>query len=300
MTTELAFERDFDVPYGSPEQVSGLVRRIVCRNPGPFTFTGTNTYVVGRGEVAIIDPGPDDDAHFDALKAAVGGEAVSHILVTHSHHDHSSLAPRLKALTGAPVLAYGRAAKADEDSGQALDAGFDLAFRPDLILRHGDVITGKDWSLTALHTPGHTSDHLALALEQESALFSGDHVMAWSTSIVAPPDGSMADYFASLRLLLDRGEEVYWPGHGGPSRTPQRFVRALIAHRQMREAAILARIRQGDRTVPDIVRAVYRDLDPRLHGAAALSALAHVEHLIAQGQVACDGPASLAAILRAA
>lgn len=298
--TDLAFERDFDVPYGSPEQVSALVRRIVCRNPGPFTFTGTNSYIVGSGEVAIIDPGPADNAHLDALRAALGGEAVSHIVVTHSHHDHSSLAPRLKALTGAPVYAYGRIPSADEDSGQALDAGFDLAFCPDFTLRHGDVIAGKNWSLALLHTPGHTSDHLALALEQENALFSGDHVMAWSTSIVAPPDGSMADYFASLRLLLDRGDKIYWPGHGGPSRTPRRFVRALIAHRQMRESAILARIRQGDRTVPDIVRAVYRDVDPRLHGAAALSVLAHVEHLIAQGSVACDGKASLTAILRAA
>lgn len=300
MTTKLEFERDFEVRYGQLEQVSGLVRRIVCRNPGPFTFTGTNTYVVGQGTVAIIDPGPDDGAHFDAIRAAIGGETVSHILVTHSHHDHASLAPRLKALTGAPVHAHGRVARADEDSGQALDAGFDLAFRPDHILRHGDVIAGRDWSLDVMHTPGHTSDHLALSLEEEKALFSGDHVMAWSTSVVAPPDGSMADYLASLRLLLDRGEEVYWPGHGGPSRTPQRLVRALIAHRQMREAAILARIRQGDRTVPDIVRAVYRDVDPRLHGAAALSALAHVEHLIAKGEVACDGPASLTAILRAA
>jgi glyoxylase-like metal-dependent hydrolase (beta-lactamase superfamily II) len=297
--TDLPLERDFDAAYGIPEQVSGLVRRVVCRNPGPFTFTGTNSYVVGRGEVAIVDPGPDDEAHLAALMAAVEGEMVSHIVVTHSHRDHSCLVPRLKALTAAPVYGLGLAPGAGAHGGEGLDAAFDLAFKPDEVLRHGDVIEGSNWTLEALHTPGHTSDHLALALAQENALFSGDHVMAWSTSVVAPPDGNMADYFASLRLLLGRGEAVYWPGHGGPTRNPKRLVRALIAHRQMREAAILERIRNGDHTVRDVVRAVYRDVDPRLHGAAAQSALAHVEHLIAQGRVACDGAATVTAQLRA-
>jgi glyoxylase-like metal-dependent hydrolase (beta-lactamase superfamily II) len=298
--TDIAFERDFEPAYGSPQPVSGLLRRIVCRNPGPFTFTGTNSYVVGHGEVAIIDPGPDDDTHLEALMAAVGGEMVSHIVVTHCHRDHSTMAPRLKALTGAPVHAFGRHPSAGAANGQGLDAAIDLAFQPDRRLSHGDVIAGQTWTLEAVHTPGHTSDHLALALVQDRALLSGDHVMAWSTSVVAPPDGNMADYLASLRLLLDRDDEVYWPGHGGPSRAPKRFVRALIAHRQMREASILERIRHGDRTVTDVVRTVYADVDPRLHGAAALSALAHVEHLIAQGKVECDGAASLTARLRAA
>jgi glyoxylase-like metal-dependent hydrolase (beta-lactamase superfamily II) len=298
--TELAFERNFDVPYGTPEPVSGLVRRIVCRNPSPYTFTGTVSYIVGHGDVAIIDPGPDEDDHLQALLAAVSGETVSHIVVTHCHRDHSSLAQRLKAITAAPVFAYGRDPRVQAANCQTLDAGFDLSFQPDRRLRHGDVITGKDWSLEAVHTPGHTSDHLGLALAQEKALFSGDHVMAWSTSVVAPPDGNMADYFASLRLLLDRDDEVYWPGHGPPSRAPKRFVHALIAHRQMREAAILERIRLGDRTVMDVVRAVYAHLDSSLHGAAALSTLAHVEHLITQGKVAADGAASLSAQLRVA
>ena len=297
--TELAFERRFDAPYGVPEQVSGLVRRVVCRNPSPFTFTGTNSYILGRGEVAILDPGPADEAHLEALLDAVAGETVSHIVVTHSHSDHSSLVPRLKAATGAPVHGLGREASPNRDGGEMLDAGFDLGFRPDLTLRHGDVIAGHGWTLEAVHTPGHTSDHLALALAEEQALFSGDHVMAWATSVVAPPDGNMADYFASLRLLLDRDDEVYWPGHGPPSRSPQRLVRALIAHRQMREAAILERIRQGDSTVREVVLAVYRDLDPRLHGAASLSALAHVEHLVAQGKVQCSGRASLTSFLSA-
>ena len=303
--TDLPLERDFDPAYGAAEPVSGLLRRVVCRNPGPFTFTGTNSYIVGHGDVAIVDPGPDDNAHLDALMAAIAGETVSHIVVTHSHRDHSSLEPRLKERTGAPVYGWGQAPVVEADGsggggGGGLDDAFDLAFRPDEILRHGDVITGRTWTLEALHTPGHTSDHLALALAQDGALLSGDHVMAWSTSVVAPPDGDMADYLASLRLLLGRDDEVYWPGHGGPSRTPQRLVRALIAHRQMREASILERIRQGDHSVTDVVKAVYRDVDPRLHGAAALSALAHVEHLIAQGKVACDGKATLNAHLRAA
>lgn len=297
--TELTFERQFDVPYGAPEQVSGLVRRIVCRNPSPFTFTGTNSYIVGHGEVAIIDPGPADEAHFDALMAALAGETVSHIVVTHSHSDHSSLVARLKAATGAPVHGFGREPSPDTHSTETLDAAFDLGFQPDRTLRHGDVIAGPGWTLAAVHTPGHTSDHLALALAEDRSLFSGDHVMAWATSVVAPPDGNMADYFASLRLLLDRDDEVYWPGHGPPSRAPKRFVRALIAHRQMREAAILERIRQGDHTVMDVVLTVYRDVDPRLHRAAALSALAHVEHLIAQGKVGSDGRASLTSPLRA-
>lgn len=303
--TDLPLEHDFDPTYGAAEPVSGLLRRVVCRNPGPFTFTGTNSYIVGHGNVAIVDPGPDDDVHLEALMGAIAGETVSHIVVTHRHRDHSSMAVRLKERTGAPVYGSGQVPAVEADGGEGLDAAFDLAFRPDEILRHGDVIAGqtwagKTWTLEALHTPGHTSDHLALALAQDGALLSGDHVMAWSTSVVAPPDGDMADYLASLRLLLGRGDEVYWPGHGGPSRTPQRLVRALIAHRQMREASILERIRQGDHTVTDVVKAVYRDVDPRLHGAAALSALAHVEHLIAQGKVACDGKPSLSAQLRAA
>ena len=297
--TELPFERRFDVAYGVPEQVSGLVRRVVCRNPSPFTFTGTNSYLVGQGEVAIVDPGPADEAHLEALLDAIAGETVSHIVVTHSHSDHCALVARLKSATGATVHGLGREPTPDREGGVTLDAAFDRGFRPDRTLRHGGVIAGRGWTLEAVHTPGHTSDHLALALAEDRALFSGDHVMAWATSVIAPPDGNMADYFASLRRLLDRDDDVLWPGHGPPSRSPKRLVRALIAHRQMREAAILERIRQGDRTTEEVVLAVYRDVDPRLHGAAALSALAHVEHLIAQGKVTCDGETTLRSELRA-
>lgn len=302
--TELAFNRDFDAMYGRPERLSGLVRRVVCANPSPFTFKGTVSYIVGEGEVAIIDPGPEDDDHLRALLDAVRGETVSHIVVTHSHRDHSGLVPRLKAATGAIVCAHGvraGAARLGPASGDVtLDAAADAGFRPDLELAGGEAVSGRGWTLEAVHTPGHTSDHLALALPEESALFSGDHVMAWSTTVIAPPDGSMADYMASLRLLLDREELIYWPGHGPAVDAPRRFVRALIAHRQMREAAILDRIRRGDGTVMEIVRAVYADLDAKLHRAAAMSALAHIEHLIAQGKVAADGPLSIEARFRLA
>lgn len=295
--TELAFNRDFDVVYGRPERLSGLVRRVACANASPFTFKGTVSYIVGEGEVAIIDPGPDDGDHLRALLDAIGGETVSHIVVTHSHRDHCELVARLKAATGAVVCGYGPkvgAGRLGPASGDVtLDAAADAGFQPDLHLAHRDVISGRGWTLEAVHTPGHTSDHLALALPEENTLFSGDHVMAWSTSVIAPPDGSMAEYMASLRLLLDREEQVYWPGHGPAVEAPRRFVRALIAHRQMREAAIFDRIRRGDRTVLEIVRAVYADLDPRLHRAAAISALAHVEHLVAQGKVQAKGPLSL-------
>jgi glyoxylase-like metal-dependent hydrolase (beta-lactamase superfamily II) len=302
--TELAFNRDFDAVYGRPERLSGLVRRVVCANPSPFTFKGTVSYIVGEGEVAIIDPGPEDNDHLRALLDAVRGETVSHIVVTHSHRDHSDLVPRLKAATGAVVCAYkvrAGAARLGSASGDiTLDAAADAGFQPDLELADGEAVSGRGWTLEAMHTPGHTSDHLALALPEENALFSGDHVMAWSTTVIAPPDGSMADYLASLRLLLDRGEQIYWPGHGPSVSAPKRFVRGLIAHRQMREAAILDRIRRGDRTVMEVVRTVYADLDPKLHRAAAMSALAHIEHLIAQRKVEADGPPSIEAKFRPA
>jgi len=283
---ETPFSRAFDVRPGEAVTLSPLVRRIVCDNPGPFTYKGTSTYIVGRGDVAIIDPGPEDERHLQAILAALDGESISHILITHTHRDHSPLAARLKALTGAATYAQGPhgGGKADEGA-LRLDAAGDHDFLPDHRLADGDVIEGEGFSLEAVFTPGHTANHMAFALREEQALFSGDHVMAWSTSVIAPPDGNMADYFASLQKLLEREETVYWPGHGPERREPKSFVKAFIAHRRMREAAILARIKAGERTIPGIVRAVYAGIDERLHGAAALSTFAHVEHLIAQGKV---------------
>lgn len=293
-----------DIPFdrtltAKPEEVaalSPLVRRLVANNGGPFTFTGTCTYVVGRGEVAVIDPGPADPTHIAALMQAVAGETVRHILVTHTHRDHAPGAALLKAATGATVVGCPRRSPGPADpSLPALDAAFDLRYAPDRALAEGDAVEGPGYRLVAVETPGHTSDHLAFALPQEQALFSGDHVMAWSTTVVAPPDGSMRAYMASLRKLQERDDAVLWPGHGGPVRAPRAFVKALIVHRQWRESAILRRIAAGDVTVPALVASLYRDLAPSLRGAASLSVLAHLVALVSEGQVAADGPPTLRA-----
>ena len=289
---DIQFERSFSPEYGVCNKVSPLIRRIVCNNPGPFTFTGTGTYIIGAKTVAVIDPGPEDDAHFEALRAALDGRTVSHILITHTHIDHSPLAGRLKALTGAQTLGYGPHGAAGKSGDVRLDAGGDMTFVPDVEIASGDVIEGPDWTIEAVFTPGHTSNHMAFALREEKALFTGDHVMGWSTSVIAPPDGNMAAYFSSLRLLLGRDDEIYWPTHGGPRRDPKPFVRAFITHRRMREEAILARIKRGDRKIGEIVKRIYADVDPRLHPAAAMSVLAHLEHLLEQGKITTDGKAT--------
>jgi glyoxylase-like metal-dependent hydrolase (beta-lactamase superfamily II) len=284
------FDRAFDAVPGVPEAVSPMVRRVLCGNPGPYTFKGTSTFIVGHGTVAIIDPGPDDDAHLSALVGAVRGETVSHILVTHTHADHSPLAAKLKAATGAATAGYGPHGAGRNDGALRLDASADLDFVPDIVLGHGDRIAGKGWTLEGVFTPGHTSNHMAFALEEEQALFCGDHVMAWATSVIAPPDGNMGQYFASLKLLLGRGDQVYHPAHGPSKSDPLPLVRGFLAHRRMREEAIYGKIKEGFRTIPAIVAEIYSDVDPRLHGAAALSALAHIEHLVERGKVrAGDG-----------
>ena len=281
-------------------EVAPGVRRIVCPNPGPFTYTGTCTYVVGRGRVAVIDPGPESPEHLAALRRALGTETVSHIVVTHTHRDHSPGARALARATGAPIWGCGphRAARPPAAGEVRLDMGGDADHVPDREMADGDVLAGEGWSLAAVATPGHTANHLAFACPEADALFSGDHVMAWSTTVVAPPDGSMRDYLASLDRLRDRSESVFLPGHGGPVREPARFVRALGHHRRQREGAILARVAAGDRDIPAIVAAIYQGLAPALRGAAALSVLAHLEDLAARGRVACEGPPSLAAVYR--
>jgi glyoxylase-like metal-dependent hydrolase (beta-lactamase superfamily II) len=272
-------------------RLSPLTRRLIAPNASAYTFTGTCSYIVGEGDVAIIDPGPDDDAHLAALLAAVAGERVAYIVVTHTHRDHSALAARLKAATGAPVTGA-RAHRASPGASAGLDASHDLTYAPDAEMADGANLRFGGVTLTAVATPGHAANHLAFALEQENALFSGDHVMAWSTSVVAPPDGSMRDYMASLEKLRERNEAIYWPGHGGPVRDPARYVRALLGHRRQREGAILARVEAGPATIPEIVAQIYAGLDPRLAGAAGLSTLAHLEDLMARGLVARgEGPA---------
>tara|TARA_R110002020_G_scaffold113973_2_gene262219 strand:+ start:209 stop:1141 length:933 start_codon:yes stop_codon:yes gene_type:complete len=291
------FDLTFQPAYGQAVPVAEGVERLTVNNPSPFTFHGTNSYIVGGSSVAVIDPGPEDEAHFQALMAALKGREVTHIFVSHTHRDHSPLARRLKAETGALTVAEGphRAARplfAGEVNPFAESADSD--FVPDIAIGDGETIAGDGWSLSAIHTPGHTANHSAFALDGSGLLFSADHVMAWATTIVAPPDGSMADFMASVEKLLARDDRMFLPGHGGPVREPASFLRGLRAHRRMRERAVLERVRGGDRVIPDMVRAIYTRTDPRLHGAAALSVLAHLEDLVEKGQVTSDGPPSLA------
>jgi glyoxylase-like metal-dependent hydrolase (beta-lactamase superfamily II) len=299
----MEFDTRFEPAYGTAVEVAQNVARVTVKNPSPFTFYGTNTYLVGRDSLAVIDPGPEDDAHFDAITRAVAGRPVSHIFVSHTHRDHSPLAARLKEATGAITVGEGphraaRPLRAGEIN--LLDASADTDFVPDLAVKDGDRVQGDGWSLETVLTPGHTANHAAFALGGTGVLFSADHVMAWSTSIVAPPDGAMSDYMASLDRLLSRQDNVYLPGHGGPVTSPAAFVRGLKAHRKMREHAILERLRAGDRTIAEMVRAIYRDTDPRLYGAAGLSVLAHLEDLAARGIVRAEPEIALDAIYQPA
>ena len=276
-------------PPRAVTRVSALVRRIVAPNPSPFTFNGTCSYIVGEGRVAIVDPGPDDNSHLSALLKAVEGERVETILVTHTHRDHSPGARRLRAATGAPVV--GAAPFIPHgDGSEGLDASHDRDHAPDVILADGERWQGAGFTIEAVATPGHCANHLCLALLEERALFSGDHVMAWSTSVVAPPDGSMRAYMASLDKLRSRAETVYWPGHGGPVLEPQRYLRALIHRRRQREASILNALKEGPQTVPALVARVYADLSPSLTRAAGLSTLAHLIDLTERGAVVSATP----------
>jgi len=296
MTADIPFDQTFTLPPGQVEEVTSGVRRLLCNNPSPFTFKGTISYIIGRGKVAIIDPGPNDADHIAALLAAVRGETVTHIFVTHTHRDHSPAVPEIKAATGAIVLAQGphRAAR-PLNVGEAprMDASNDLEFRPDRALADGEIVTGAGWALEAITTPGHTANHMAYALKDRSILFSGDHVMAWSTPVVAPPDGAMSDYMASLAKLARRSEQTYFPGHGGAVNNAPRFVAAYILHRKAREAAILRHIGKGESDIPTVVSAIYAGLNPRLTRAAGLSVLAHLEDLVTRGLVATAGSPSI-------
>ena len=290
--TPLPLTTEFEGEPGTLVPLSPLVRRMVAPNPGPMTFKGTNTYVVGHGDVAVIDPGPALPEHVAALLSELRGERVATIVVTHTHRDHSPAALLLKQETGAPIVGCAphrpfRTPHPDEEAGAA--AANDLDYAPDRALADGDRIKGDGFTLEAVATPGHTMNHVAFALPQERALFSGDHVMAWSTTVVAPPGGSMAAYMASLERLRGRDDALYWPGHGGPVREPARFVRALQHHRRQRERAIMSRLRAGDTTIEAIVAATYEGLDPRLARAAGVSVLAHLEDLVARGRVVADG-----------
>ena len=271
------------------EILEPLVRRLLASNPSPFTFTGTQSFIVGRGEVAVIDPGPDLSEHVDALLAATAGEQVVAIVCTHTHRDHSPASHALAAATGAPIVGCAPLAMADD--GPRADDAFDFAYAPDRVLRDREQLAGSGWTLTAVATPGHTSNHLCFALEETGALFSGDHVMGWSTTIVSPPDGDMADYMASLERLLGRDDRVYYPAHGPAVEKPQKWVRGLLGHRRQREGQILRELQRGVHGVPDMVARMYKGVDPRLHPAAARSVLAHLIDLEARGLAVQDGEA---------
>ncbi len=289
---DIPFNRDFPLKPGVVEEVVPGVRRVLCPNPSPFTFTGTVSYIVGNGNVAIIDPGPVNDAHQSALLDAVRDETVTHILVTHTHKDHSPGTARIKQATGATVYAEGpHRASRERYASEKLttEAGGDRDFVPDVRVADGDVIEGDGWALQAVATPGHTANHMAFAWREKSLNFVGDHVMGWSTSIVAPPDGSMVDYMASLDRLAARDEQLYFSGHGPEIPDAPRFVRFLIRHRKAREASILRRLAKGEADIPTIVRASYIGIDPRLVTAAGYSVLAHLEDLVARNVVQTDG-----------
>jgi glyoxylase-like metal-dependent hydrolase (beta-lactamase superfamily II) len=264
-----------DAPTGEVMRLSPLIARILAPNPSPFTYTGTQTYLVGTDDLAVIDPGPAELAHLDTLVAAIAGRPVRAILCTHTHRDHSPAAAPLAALTGAPIV--GCAPLTLDDDGPRADAAFDADYVPDRVLRDEEQLTGKGWTLTAIATPGHTSNHLCFALEEEQALFTGDHVMGWSTTVVSPPDGDMSDYLKSLERLIARQDSIYYPAHGEVILRPQRLARGTLGHRRMREGQILRYLeREGPSIIPEMVLVMYSGIDVRLHGAAGRSVLAHL------------------------
>lgn len=296
MADDIPFNKSLDLAPDTVDEVVPGVRRVMADNGGPFTFKGTISYIIGRGKVAIVDPGPDDPVHVGALLDAVRDETVTHIFVTHTHRDHSPAVPAIKHATGATVYAEGihRAARPLHiGEHNPLDSSGDYDFRPDVYLKDGETVDGDGWAVEAVTTPGHTANHMAFALKGQNTLFAGDHVMGWATTIVAPPDGAMSDYMASLHKLARRPEQFYFPGHGPAITDANRFVHYLILHRQAREASILHRLGKGATDIPTIVRAIYIGIDPRLTGAAGLSVLAHMEDLVTRGMVETDGPPAI-------
>jgi glyoxylase-like metal-dependent hydrolase (beta-lactamase superfamily II) len=277
-----------DMPTGKVERIAPGVRRLLAPNPSPFTYTGTQSYIVGEGEVAVIDPGPDEPSHLAALLDTVRGERVAAILCTHTHRDHSPASRPLAAATGAPIVGCAPLALEDEEAGRA-DEAFDPDYMPDRVLGDGERLAADGWTLSAVATPGHTSNHLCYALEGTGALFCGDHVMGWATSVVAPPDGDMADYMASLARLLARGDRILYPAHGPAIEAPKARVRRLIEHRRMRERQILGHLERGEGRIAAMVGDMYADIDPRLFPAAGRSVLAHLVDLERRGLVRAEG-----------
>jgi len=285
----IPFIREFEPRYGEEVRVTPLIRRVVANNPGPFTFKGTGVYIVGDRHVAVIDPGPDLPEHVEALKRALDGRRVTHILLTHAHSDHSPAAKPLKEWSGAPTYAFGPHGFGHDEDGPKVEAGGDMDFVPDIRVKDGEILRGDGFTFEAVHTPGHTSNHMCYALAEEKALFTGDHIMGWSTTVVTPPDGDMADYIASVEKLQARDDAILYPTHGAPVTDPGPFLAAYRAHRLDREAQVLASIAAGRDTIPAMVAHMYADVDARLHPAASRSVLAHLIKLEREGRVARDG-----------
>ena len=298
-----------DVRYGAVEQVSPLIRRIIANNPSKYSYRGTGTYIVGHGDVAVIDPGPALDEHRDALAAALDGQRVRAILITHCHSDHSPLAAWLRESTGAPTIAFGphgvvaidnddddddteseTESETEHESDIKMKESIDVAFVPDVYAVDGSIVaSARDWTMRAVFTPGHTSNHMCFALHEERALFTGDHVMGWSTTVVSPPDGDMRAYINSLSKVIERNDRILWPTHGNPVTDPQLFLTAYLAHRLEREAQVLAQVRNDVRTIDAIVKVLYSNVHKELHKPAGRSVLSHLVKLVADGSVAVDG-----------
>jgi glyoxylase-like metal-dependent hydrolase (beta-lactamase superfamily II) len=301
MSQPIPFNRELEFEYGRVDRVSRRLRRVIAPNGGPFTLYGTGTYIIGSGTVAVVDPGPLIGSHIEAIKRAVDGETVSHILITHTHIDHSPAAAPLQAWCGAPTYGYGPHGSGKIEAGAEVEEGGDRDFVPDRLVRDGDVIEGDGWSVACVFTPGHTSNHVCYALREEAALLSGDHVMGWSTTIVSPPDGDMKDYMASLNHLVAREDAIYWPTHGPAIEAPQEFVRALIGHREARERQILACLDDGVSRIDAMVPRMYTGyVPPAMFPAAARSVLAHLVWLVDKGMVRADGPIGVEAEFRRA
>jgi glyoxylase-like metal-dependent hydrolase (beta-lactamase superfamily II) len=294
MSEGLKFKTDMQFAYGVPSPMAPGVARIVAGNASALTFKGTNTYLVGTKSLAVIDPGPEDPDHLAAILEAAGDRPITHILVTHAHRDHVDSLGALKAATGAKAYGFRRALRPSVKGGAPEGSEYvNRDYVPDVHLESGTEIEGADWRLRALYTPGHAPDHLCYALESESVVFSGDHVMAWNTSVVAPPEGRMSDYLRSLELLLARDNEMLLPGHGGRIMESRRMVKAYLLHRRWREQAILDAVRNGTNTVRKLLPLIYRDLDADVVGAATLSLQAHIEHLAERGLITCDDAANV-------
>ncbi|MCB1683142.1 MAG: MBL fold metallo-hydrolase [Pseudomonadales bacterium] len=292
---KIPYRRDLEFEYGRVDQVEPGIRRVIANNPSPFTLYGTGTYILGTGSVAVIDPGPADPAHIRAILDAIPGETISHVLVTHTHMDHSPGCALLRDHTDAPTYAFGPHGAGKMEEGVPVEEGGDMAFNPDVRVRHGEVISGGDWSAECVYTPGHTSNHMCFQLRESRALFTGDHVMGWSTSIISPPDGDMMAYMVSLELMLERDDRVYWPTHGPCIEDTATHVRAFIEHRREREAQILACIGEGVGLIRDMVPKMYVGTPEFMYPAAARSVLAAIEYLVQRGELVTDDQVSLEA-----